>query len=83
VTGGQTTGKEKAVEIRVDRDRCVVSGLCVLLVPGVFDQSEEDGKVLLTTGAPGTELAGAVRAAASRCPSGAIRTFGEARETGP
>ncbi len=60
------------MDVRVDRDKCAASGLCVLTVPAVFDQSEEDGKALLLTTAPGAELAAAMRAAASRCPSGAI-----------
>ncbi|MFE7119901.1 ferredoxin [Streptomyces sp. NPDC057654] len=60
------------MEVRVDRGKCAASGLCVLTVPAVFDQSEEDGKVMLLATAPGPELAVAMRAAASRCPSGAI-----------
>ncbi|MER5252494.1 MULTISPECIES: ferredoxin [unclassified Streptomyces] len=60
------------MHVRVDRDRCAGSGLCTAQVPAVFDQSDEDGKVLLNAPAPGPELAGAVRAAAARCPSGAI-----------
>lgn len=41
-------------------------------VPEVFDQSDEDGKVLLNTPIPGAELIKAVRAAAARCPNHAI-----------
>ncbi len=60
------------MEVRVDRRRCAGSGLCLAQVPAVFDQSDDDGRVLLNTRVPGPELAAAVRAAAARCPSGAI-----------
>ncbi|WP_409055747.1 ferredoxin [Streptomyces sp. SYP-A7185] len=64
--------EEKQMDVRVDRDRCAGSGLCLAQVPAVFDQSDEDGKVLLTTPTPGPRLTAAVRLAAARCPSGAI-----------
>lgn len=64
--------EEEQMDVRVDRHRCAGSGLCMAQVPAVFDQSDEDGKVLLTAPAPGPDLAGAVRRAAARCPSGAI-----------
>jgi ferredoxin len=64
------------VRIDVDRERCAVSGLCVLTVPEVFEQSDEDGKVTLLTSDPDSDLAARVRAAVSRCPTGAI-TIGE------
>ncbi|MEU4684437.1 ferredoxin [Streptomyces xinghaiensis] len=69
-------GAESRMTLRVDRRRCAGSGLCAVRLPGVFDQSEEDGKVLLSTPEPGPRLAGAVRAAAARCPSGAITLHG-------
>ncbi|WP_030676809.1 ferredoxin [Streptomyces rimosus] len=60
------------VEVRVDAEICAASGMCTLLVPAVFDQSEEDGTVVLTDPAPPAELAAKVRTAALRCPAGAI-----------
>ncbi|MFC8124137.1 ferredoxin [Streptomyces sp. NPDC057302] len=60
------------MDVRVDRHRCAGSGLCMAQVPEVFDQSDEDGKVLLNAPTPPPELTPAVRAAAARCPSGAI-----------
>ncbi|KPI05699.1 hypothetical protein OK074_4414 [Actinobacteria bacterium OK074] len=60
------------MEVRVDRVRCVGSGLCMSYVPAVFDQSDDDGKVLLKARHPGTDTAAAVRDAAARCPAGAI-----------
>ncbi|MGV9883572.1 ferredoxin [Streptomyces sp. NPDC003006] len=59
-------------EIRVDRDRCAGSGLCMSYLPDVFDQSDDDGKVLLRTPLPGADAAGAVRGVVARCPTGAI-----------
>jgi ferredoxin len=44
----------------------------MIRVPEVFDQSDEDGKVLLNTPMPGAALIKAVRAAAARCPNNAI-----------
>ena len=63
---------EDGVWISADRERCAASGLCVLLVPGVFEQSDEDGRVTLLTGEAAGDLVARVRAAASRCPTGAI-----------
>ncbi|MGP4092064.1 ferredoxin, partial [Streptomyces sp. KR55] len=60
------------MELRVDRDKCGGTGQCALFLPAVFDQSEDDGKVLLLTPLPSADLAGSVRTAARRCPTGAI-----------
>lgn len=70
------------MEVRVDRDRCVGSGLCMMHVPAVFDQSEDDGKVLLTTARPDAGLARSVRAAGGRCPGRAISVHGGTGGTG-
>ncbi|MFF4546889.1 ferredoxin [Streptomyces sp. NPDC001435] len=60
------------MEVRVDRDTCLGTGQCMMAVPEVFDQSEDDGKVLLATASPGPGQVTAVRMAAARCPAGAI-----------
>ncbi|BDT95090.1 ferredoxin [Nocardia sputorum] len=60
------------MELRVDRERCVGAGMCVLTAPGVFDQDTEDGRVVPLDPAPAPEREPAVRAAAEVCPSGAI-----------
>jgi ferredoxin len=60
------------MRVRIDQDKCVASGQCVLTAPDVFDQREEDGiAVLLDASPPGTLHAG-VRQAASLCPALAI-----------
>jgi ferredoxin len=60
------------VRIQVDSDSCVGSGQCALALPEVFDQDDADGRVVLLDDRPPTELHGAVREAASRCPVRAI-----------
>lgn len=60
------------MRIRVEPGRCAASGLCVILVPEVFDQAEEDGTVLLRMSQVGAVLHDRITAAAARCPSGAI-----------
>ncbi|MBM7169907.1 ferredoxin [Streptomyces sp. G44] len=66
------------MEIRVDRDRCAGSSLCVSHLPDVFDQSDDDGKVLLRTPLPAADAEQAVRGVAGRCPAGAITLHGPA-----
>lgn len=57
--------------LTIDRDRCVGAGMCVLTAPGVFDQDDEDGRVLLRTAEPPADPT-AARLAAGLCPAGAI-----------
>lgn len=62
----------RPVRIQVDRNVCVGSGSCVMSDPAVFDQ-DGDGVVVLIDPQPDAAHEVAVRAAAIRCPSGAIR----------
>ncbi|MFM9373444.1 ferredoxin [Streptomyces sp. Da 82-17] len=66
-------GADGAPELRVDRERCVGTGMCALTAPGVFDQDDEDGRVLLLTARPGAEHRAAARLAVGACPAAAIR----------
>lgn len=59
---------------RVDRDRCVGAGNCVLTLPQVFDQDDEEGLVVVLDPAPPPEVAGLLARAVQLCPSGAIST---------
>jgi ferredoxin len=60
------------MRIVTDTARCVGAGQCALTEPSVFDQSDEDGTVvLLTTQADGDVLQN-VREAVDLCPSQAI-----------
>ncbi|WP_020668226.1 ferredoxin [Amycolatopsis nigrescens] len=60
------------MRIVADTGRCVGAGQCVLTEPGVFDQSDDDGTVVLQT----EEVAGGqldkVREAVHICPSQAL-----------
>ena len=60
------------MHVTVDRERCIGAGMCVLAAPEVFDQDEEDGRVVLLEPEPATERHDAVRQAERLCPSGAI-----------
>ncbi|MEV0384508.1 ferredoxin [Nonomuraea sp. NPDC050643] len=60
------------MEIRADASVCIGAGMCALTVPKVFDQSEDEGTVVLLEKAPPAELEDAVRRAVTLCPSGAI-----------
>ena len=35
------------VRVIADRDRCIGAGQCVLSAPDVFDQSDDDGRVVI------------------------------------
>lgn len=60
------------MKVTVDRNKCVASGQCVLSAPDVFDQSEDDGTVILLNEAPDPEQYEAVRLAAEMCPASVI-----------
>lgn len=62
------------MQVTADRDRCIGSGMCVLTVPAVFDQCDEDGLVRVRDDRPPPDLADEVRRAARMCPAQAIAT---------
>lgn len=65
------------MRIVTDTARCVGAGQCALTEPTVFDQSDEDGTVvLLTEHANGDTLAN-VEEAVDLCPSQAISLAAE------
>ncbi|MBY8882600.1 ferredoxin [Actinacidiphila acidipaludis] len=68
------------MRVAVDQDRCCGSGMCVLTAPGVFDQRDEDGIVVLLDERPHAELWRQVRDAESGCPSQAIEVSEECQE---
>lgn len=61
------------MNVHADTTVCVGAGQCTLRAPAVFDQSEDDGTVIVLDAQPGIEHAEDVRAAVLLCPSGAIR----------
>ncbi|MFC4585282.1 ferredoxin [Sphaerisporangium corydalis] len=60
------------MRINADTDRCIGAGMCVLTAPDVFDQSEDDGTVLVLEPEPPEARRAAVRRAVQVCPSGAL-----------
>ncbi|MER5318475.1 ferredoxin [Streptosporangium roseum] len=60
------------MEIKADTDRCIGAGMCALTAPEVFDQSEEEGTVVLLDTDPPASREAAVRRAVQLCPSGAL-----------
>ena len=62
----------------VDRERCIGAAQCVLAAPGMFDQSDTDGRVILLAAATDGPLPEVARTAVHRCPSGALSLAGEA-----
>ncbi|MFC4375626.1 ferredoxin [Nocardia halotolerans] len=59
------------MRITADRDRCVGAGMCALLAPTVFEQDDDEGRVVLLAAVPPGEHA-AVGEAVQCCPSGAL-----------
>jgi ferredoxin len=60
------------MKIKADESVCIGAGMCALTVPTVFDQSEEEGTVVLLQDVPPKDQEEAVRRAVTLCPSGAI-----------
>ena len=60
------------MRIVTDTGRCVGAGQCALTEPRVFDQSEEDGTVVLLTDQADGEVLENVREAIDLCPSQAL-----------
>ncbi|MFD3525561.1 ferredoxin [Streptomyces sp. NPDC058653] len=63
------------MKITVNEDQCCGAGMCVELVPEVFDQRDEDAIVVLLEAEPGEALHAAVRDAAAGCPSASINVI--------
>ncbi|MEV5411907.1 (4Fe-4S)-binding protein [Thermopolyspora sp. NPDC052614] len=61
------------MKISADTDVCIGAGMCALTAPEVFDQSEEDGTVVLLDAEPTGELERKARQAVQLCPSGALK----------
>ncbi|MEO3789931.1 ferredoxin [Nonomuraea sp. B10E15] len=60
------------MEIKADTTVCIGAGMCALTAPEVFDQSEDEGTVVLLRQTPPDGQEEAVRRAVTLCPSGAI-----------
>ncbi|MEV6448927.1 ferredoxin [Amycolatopsis sp. NPDC051716] len=60
------------MKIIADTGKCVGAGQCVLTEPALFDQSEEDGTVIVLDDQPQGELVEKAREAVHVCPSQAL-----------
>jgi ferredoxin len=60
------------MRVVTDLDKCCGNGQCVMDAPGVFDQNDEDGTVIVLQEFPGEDQHAAVRNAARNCPTEAI-----------
>jgi ferredoxin len=60
------------MKILADREACASSGMCALTAPGMFDQDEADGRVLLLRDSPAAGHEEAARKAVRYCPSRAL-----------
>ncbi len=61
------------MKVVVDQAKCVSAGNCVAHAPDVFDQSEDDGSVILLEEHPSADRADDVRYAELACPAMAIQ----------
>jgi ferredoxin len=64
------------MRVIADRERCVGAGLCVLTDPSVFDQSDDDGRVLVLTEDVATEDIASVEQAVRLCPTQVLSASG-------
>ncbi|MCQ4082047.1 ferredoxin [Streptomyces sp. RB6PN25] len=60
------------MKIRIDHERCRGAGQCALHAPELFDQSDDDGTVVLLDAEPPPELEDSARLAAALCPNSVI-----------
>jgi ferredoxin len=60
------------MKIIADTGKCVGAGQCVLTEPALFDQSEDDGTVIVLDDQPEGELIEKAREAVHICPSQAL-----------
>ncbi|MFC0865124.1 ferredoxin [Sphaerimonospora cavernae] len=60
------------MKINADTGRCVGAGMCALTAPAVFDQSDDDGTVVVLDPEPPEALRAAAEQAVRLCPSGAL-----------
>ncbi|MGK5533238.1 ferredoxin [Streptomyces sp. URMC 129] len=60
------------MRIAADTSVCVGAGMCALTAPRLFDQSDEQGTVVLLDPEPRGDDGAAAREAVERCPSGAL-----------
>jgi ferredoxin len=60
------------MRVIVDKAKCVGSGGCVLTSPSVFDQDDDEGKVILRVENPDERLRAEVAESVNVCPTNAL-----------
>jgi ferredoxin len=60
------------MKVVADREVCAGSGMCVRTAPGLFDQDDEDGRVVVLVTELRKDKVVAAREAVSLCPTGAL-----------
>ncbi|MFL6022006.1 MAG: ferredoxin [Marmoricola sp.] len=60
------------MKVEIHEDKCVGAGQCAALAPGVFDQRDDDGVVIVLDENPRQDLHDNTRRAAAACPALAI-----------
>lgn len=60
------------MKITANTDVCIGAGQCVLTAEKYFDQSDDDGTVVVLSDTPDAEDEASVKEAVSICPSGAL-----------
>lgn len=60
------------MRVIIDKEKCVGAGACVLTSPAVFDQDEDDGKVILLMETPDEALRHEVVESVNVCPASAL-----------
>ncbi|MFJ2743710.1 ferredoxin [Streptomyces sp. NPDC087440] len=62
------------MQIQADTQRCIGAGMCALISPDHFDQSDLDGTVVVLPTGEGERkpVSDAARRAVRHCPSGAL-----------
>jgi ferredoxin len=70
------------MRVEVDRGRCRGAGQCTLYAPELFDQSEDDGLVVVLDDRPPPALRGEARLAAKLCPNSVIHVVGDGPDEG-
>jgi ferredoxin len=61
------------LKIVIDQQKCIGAGNCVLVAPRLFDQTDNDGIVMLLHATPSAAEQATARKAVDQCPSGAIQ----------
>ncbi|SHG80291.1 ferredoxin [Streptoalloteichus hindustanus] len=63
--------------IEADRELCVSAGMCALTAPEIFDQDDDEGRVVVLDARPSADLREGALEAARLCPAAALTVHEE------